>query len=322
MNKATDSAVMTREVPQDRGRTIGAILVEQGRLNAEDVEVIQRFANDQGVRFGDAAVQLQLTTQHDIESAIAKQYNYPVLARGGDGGVADEVVAAYQPQSEAVEPLRSLRSQLILRWLKNADRTVLAITSAERGEGRSWLAANLATMFAQLGERTLLIDADMRHPRQHSLFNIDNSVGLSALLTGRAGREIARRIDPQLRLFVLPAGTLPPNPQELLARPVLDVILDHFDARFSLVIIDTPALSETADAQILAAKAGNSILVARRNYTHHSKLVAAMQILVDTGVNVIGSVINDHTSRDRAVASARGGDRFHLKQRQTRTKRG
>jgi chain length determinant protein tyrosine kinase EpsG len=216
------------------------------------------------------------------------------LARGGESGVADDVIAAYMPQSDAVEPLRALRSQVILRWFNSASRKVLAITSAERGDGRSWLAANLATMFAQLGERTLLIDADMRHPRQHRMFNIENSVGLSALLTGRAGREIARRIHPQLRLFVLPAGIIPPNPQELLARPVFDVILDHFAAQFSLVILDTPAACETADAQILAANAGNAVMIARRNCTPQAKLRAAMEMFTDTGVNVIGSVINEH----------------------------
>jgi protein-tyrosine kinase len=296
MNRTVDRATSrTRPTPPaDRGRAIGAILVEQGRLNAADVEEIQRFANLNGVRFGEAAVQLQRITQNDIESAIAQQYNYPVLARGGDGGVADDVVAAHQPQSEIVEPLRALRSQLILRWLNSTERKVLAVTSPERGEGRSWLAANLATMFAQLGERTLLIDADMRHPRQHRLFNIDNSVGLSALLTGRAGREIARRIHPQLRLFVLPAGVMPPNPQELLARQVFDVILDHFASQFSLVIIDTPAISETADAQLLAANAGSAIMVARRNRTSQTKLLSARDILVDSGVNIVGGVINEY----------------------------
>ena len=292
MSKIADRVVKT--VPQDRGRAIGAILIEQGRLNVEDVEEIQSFANLHGLRFGDAAVQLQRLTQGDIESAIAQQYNYPVLARGGDGGVADDVIAGYQPQSEAVEPLRALRSQLILRWLNGTKRRVLAVTSAERGEGRSWLTANLATMFAQLGERTLLIDADMRHPRQHRLFNIDNSVGLSALLTGRAGREIARRIHPQLRLFVLPAGVLPPNPQELLARQVFEVVVDHFASQFSVVIVDTPAISETADAQILAANAGSAIIIGRRNYTLQSNLLAAMESLTETGVNVIGSVLNEY----------------------------
>lgn len=294
MNKIAERAVKTRDMPPDRGRAIGAILIEQGRLNVEDVEEIQAFANLHGLRFGDAAIQLQRLSQLDIESAIAQQYNYPVLARGGDSGVADDVIAGYQPQSEAVEPLRALRSQLILRWLNGTKRKVLAVTSAERGEGRSWLAANLATMFAQLGERTLLIDADMRHPRQHRLFNIDNSVGLSALLTGRAGREIARRIHPQLRLYVLPAGVLPPNPQELLARQVFEVVVDHFAAQFSVVIVDTPAISDTADAQILAANAGSAIIMGRRNHTRQSKLLAAMDMLTQSGVNVIGSVLNDY----------------------------
>jgi protein-tyrosine kinase len=293
MNNVVERPAKRQSTPPDRGRAIGTILIEQGRLNAQDVEEIQRFANAHGIRFGEAAVQLKRITERDIESAIAQQYNYPILARGGENGVADDVIAAYMPQSDVVEPLRALRSQIILRWFNNASRRVLAVTSAERGDGRSWLAANLATMFAQLGERTLLIDADMRHPRQHRIFNIDNSVGLSALLTGRAGREIARRIHPQLRLFVLPAGIIPPNPQELLARPVFDVILDHFAAQFSLVILDTPAACETADAQILAANAGNAVMIARRNCTPQAKLLAAMQMFTDTGVNVIGSVINE-----------------------------
>ena len=294
MNDIVERPVKRQITPPDRGRAIGTILIEQGRLNSQDVEEIQRFANTHGVRFGEAAVQLKRITERDIESAIAQQYNYPILARGGESGVADDVIAAYMPQSDVVEPLRALRSQIILRWFNNASRRVLAVTSAERGDGRSWLAANLATMFAQLGERTLLIDADMRHPRQHRIFNIENSVGLSALLTGRAGREIARRIHPQLRLFVLPAGIIPPNPQELLARPVFDVILDHFAAQFSLVILDTPAACETADAQILAANAGNAVMIARRNCTPQAKLLAAMEMFTDTGVNVIGSVINEH----------------------------
>jgi protein-tyrosine kinase len=295
MSNIVDRDLKTRESPpQERGRAIGAILVEQGRLAAAEVEEIQRYAVRNGMRFGDAAVQLNRVTQRDIEFAIGQQYNYPVLPRSGDGGVADDVIAAHEPQSEIVEPLRALRSQLILRWLNTTERRVLAVTSPERGEGRSWLAANLATMFARLGERTLLIDADMRHPRQHQYFNIDNSVGLSALLTGRAGREIARRIHPQLRLFVLPAGISPPNPQELLARPIFDVILNLFSSQFSLVIIDTPAATETADAQILAANAGSAIIVARRNRTRQSKLVATMESLAETGVNVVGSVISEH----------------------------
>jgi protein-tyrosine kinase len=294
MNDTVDKTMKTRDVSTVRGRAIGEILVEQGRLATEDVKAIQIYANANGVRFGEAAIQLNLITQRDIDLAIAQQYNYPILSNDGEGGVSDEVIAAHHPNSDAVEPLRGLRSQLILRWPDTTNRKVLAVASPGRGEGRSWLAANLAVMFAQLGERTLLIDADMRHPSQHRFFNIDNSVGLSALLTGRAGREIARRIHPQLRLFVLPAGIVPPNPQELLARPVFDVVLDLFASQFNLVIMDTPAACETADAQILASNAGTAVMVARRNHTRHSSLLAAMEMLTATGVNVIGSVINEY----------------------------
>jgi len=282
------------ELSRDRSNSIGAILVEQGRLSPDEVEKIQQFALRNGLRFGDAALKLHLLTETDVDQAIAQQFKYPVLPRGGEHGVADDVVAAYLPQSQMVEPLRLLRSQLSLRRVDPEKKQILVIASAGRGEGRSWLAANLATVFAQMGERVLLIDADLRHPRQHELFNLNNSVGLSALLTGRAGREIVRRIHPKLRLFVLPAGSLPPNPQELLGRPVFDVVLDLFADQYDLVIMDTPATSESADAQVLAARADSAVLLVRRNHTRVDELRTAMQNLTESGVRVIGSVISEY----------------------------
>jgi chain length determinant protein tyrosine kinase EpsG len=293
MAKTAGSTLEALEPARDRTRAIGSILVEQGRLTSEDVEEIQRYASANGLRFGDGARKLRLLTQQDIDLALAQQFNYPVLARGGPKGVADDVVAAYLPQSEMIEPLRALRSQINFRWDKSPGRKILATISPGRGEGRSWLAANLATVFAQMGMRTLLIDADMRHPRQHLLFNLDNSVGLSALLTGRAGREIVSRVHPQLKLFVLTAGILPPNPQELLGRPVFDVILNLFSSQYDIVILDTPACAEVADAQILCARAGTAIMLARRHHTRHAQLTDAMLNLTQTGVNVVGSVMNE-----------------------------
>lgn len=294
MKNLSDRSNETPAPPSDRSRALGAILVEQGRLTPANVDKIQRYSRDNGLRFGEAAMRLQVLTQADIDFALAEQFKYPILARGGEGGVSDDVVAGYNPQSEAIEPLRELRSQLTLRWLNEANRKVLAVCSPGRGEGRSWLAANLATVFAQIGIRTLLIDADMRHPRQHELFNLSNGVGLSALLTGRAGREIVRRIHPQLRLFVLPAGLPPPNPQELLGRPVFDLVLDQFAEQYDVVLLDTPAMTEAADAQLLAALSGGTIMLARRKHTRHAEITAAMQRLTHSGVKVIGSVINEN----------------------------
>lgn len=278
---------------RDRSRAFGAILVEQGRLNPADAEEIQRFAGANGLRFGDAAIQLKMLAQEDIDFALAQQFNYPILSRGGANGVSDDVVAGFMPQNDSVEPLRVLRSQLTHRWFNEGSHKALAITSPGRGEGRSWLAANLATVFAQIGERTLLIDADMRHPRLHTLFNLNNSVGLSSLLTGRAGKEAACRIHPQLRLFVLPAGILPPNPQELLGRPVFDLVLERFTDQFDVIIIDTPAAAETADAQIVAKRTGGALMIARRNVTRQGQLNGSMHSLVQAGVNVIGTVYNE-----------------------------
>jgi len=279
---------------RDRGRAIGAILVQQGRLSPADVDKIRLFASNEGLRFGDAALRLQMLSERDIDLAIAQQFKYTILERGGEHGVADDVIAAYAPQSPMVEPIRVLRSQISLRWPNPKERKSLVVASSGRGEGRSWLAANLATVFAQMGERVLLIDADMRHPRQHELFNLDNSTGLSSLLTGRAGREIVVRINPNLRLFVLPAGILPPNPQELLGRQVFDLVLELFASQYDFIVIDTPATSESADAQIVAARADAAVVLVRLNRTRVQDLKMAMQNLTESGVHVIGSVVNDY----------------------------
>jgi len=294
-------ANVTVSVPPDpiarerhRVRAIGTILMEEGLLQSHDLDRIQRFATERGLQFGAAAVEMNLLRREDVDFALGRQFNYPSLPLAGAGAVAEEVIAAHNPTSELVEPLRALRNQLTYRWLNSAKRKVLAIVSPERGEGRSWLAANLATAFAQTGERTLLIDADMRHPRQHELFRIWKAAGLSALLTGRAGADVAQRIHPQLRLYVLSAGMLPPNPQELLLHPAFAVVLERCIENFDLIILDTPAATETSDAQILAAQAGSAVVLARRNHTRNAGLSATMECLTQTGVNVVGSVVSDH----------------------------
>jgi protein-tyrosine kinase len=179
----------------------------------------------------------------------------------------------------------------MLRWFPTVSRKVLAVVSPDRGDGRSWLAANLATAFAQIDLRVLLMDTDLRQPRQHILFNLNNSTGLSEVLTGRGGRQVVQRVHPQLRLFVLTAGAASPNPQELLSRPLFELVMDRLVEQFDLVIFDTPATSTAADAQILSANAGTALLLARRNHTRTPQLATIMDSLTKTGVNVVGSVM-------------------------------
>jgi protein-tyrosine kinase len=275
------------------GRSIGAILVDSGRLSFENAERILRRQKDQKKRFGDAAIELGLLSEDDIRFALASQFDYPYLS-AGDASLSDELTAAYQPFSPVVEQLRALRSQLMLRWFDaEGERKALAIVSPGRNEGRSFIAANLAIVFSQLGERTLLIDADLRHPRQHQLFKLGNSAGLSDLLAGRANASAVARIPSLLGLSVLPAGAVPPNPQELLGRSEFIKSLQSLCRDFDIVIIDTPPARPYADAQTIAVRASAGIMVARKNISSLPDLAQLSRDLQQSGAAIVGSVLND-----------------------------
>ncbi|UUZ57093.1 polysaccharide biosynthesis tyrosine autokinase [Massilia sp. H-1] len=149
---------------------------------------------------------------------------------------------AFEPFGTQAEAMRKLRVELSRRWFKRPGQHALAITSAEPQEGRTFLAANLAVAFAQLGQRTLLIDADLRAPRQHTLFGLSNRVGLSALLTRLApAAEAVEQIPELTGLSVLTAGAAPPNPAELLGRPAFGTLIAALARYYDVVLIDTPA---------------------------------------------------------------------------------
>ena len=280
--------------PLNAERSIGAILVDTGKLALDDAERILRAQKDHGLRFGEAAIMLGLVTRADMELALASQYDYPYLLQAENGEVAAELIAAYEPFSTQVEALRALRSQLMLRWFTGEEeRRTLAIASPGRGDGRSYLAANLAVVFSQLGEHTLLIDADMRNPRQHELFKLDNRQGLSSLLSGRGERSMIERIPSFVDLSVLSAGPIPPNPQELLGRPAFAKLLAEMVSEYDIVILDTPAAADYADVQTIAVRASGALLVARSSKTRVSEFRELSKTLGQSGVAMVGSVLND-----------------------------
>ncbi len=274
-------------------RSIGAILIDTGKLTVAKAELILRLQKDEGLRFGDAAIKLGLLTDDDIAFALARQYDYPYLLKG-DSELSGDLIAAFQPFSPQVEALRALRSQLMLRWFTgDPDRRALAVTSPGRGEGRSWLAANLAVVFSQLGENTLLIDADMRNPAQHGLFKLDNRTGLSSILSGRGDSSDVKRISSFMGLSVLTAGPTPPNPQELLGRSQFAELLAQFRGQFDTIIIDTSASADYADAQTIAVRAGGALLLAHKHETALDDLGALAESLRQLGVQPVGSVISE-----------------------------
>lgn len=275
------------------GRSIGALLMDAGRITPESAERILKLQKEKNLRFGEAAIELGLLTEDDIQHALSRQFDYPYLT-SDDTSVSQEVVAAFKPFSAAVERLRALRSQLMLRCLNpDTENRSLAIVSPENGEGRSYIAANLAVVFSQLGERTLLIDADLRRPRQHQLFCLGNQPGLSAVLSGRAEPDsVVSRIPHLLGLSVLPAGTVPPNPQELLGRPAFAKLLEHCRQAYDVVLIDTPA-GNTSDAETIATRAGAALAVGRKHFTSSLALQELVIALRRSGTPVVGAVLNE-----------------------------
>ncbi|HUP08737.1 MAG TPA: chain length determinant protein tyrosine kinase EpsG [Caldimonas sp.] len=277
-------------------RSLGGILVDSGLLKPEDAERVLQLQKEENLRFGAAAVKLGLLTEADIQYALARQFSYAYLRRGpGEKRqVSDEIVAAYQPFSPRVEQLRAIRSQLMLRWFDKAElRQVLTVIGTERGEGRSYLAANLAVVFSQLGERTLLVDADLRSPRQHELFYLENKIGLSTVLSGRSREEAIVRIADLAGLSVLPAGPVPPNPLELLNRLNFDEFLMQVKANYDIIILDTPALAEGEDGAMLAVRTGAALAVARAGRTRMSDFQDMVQGLMSAGVAIVGTVLNE-----------------------------
>ena len=271
---------------------IGGILAEDGKLGVGDIERVLELQELEGLRFGEAALRLSLITADDLRRAVAKQYGLPHLLLG-DESIGGELVAAREPFHPRAEELRALRTQLLIRWSSaGIRRRVLAVVSPGPGEGRSYVAANLAVLFSQLGERTLLIDADLRAPRQHRIFNIPDRIGLSAVLSGRADRGAVVPVSEFGSLSLLPAGACPPNPQELLLRPSFAALLDELCIDFDVILFDTPPAKLYADAQSLAFRAGSVMVLARKDHTRLADATSVIRGLSDTGARIIGTVFN------------------------------
>jgi chain length determinant protein tyrosine kinase EpsG len=247
-------------------KIIGQLLLDAGKIGRHHITEILLAQRHQALRFGDAARFLGLVSEADVQHALSRQFQYS-YSRIGESDLSAELFTMYQPFSLQAEALRALRTQLILRWFQDRSKA-LAVVSARGGDGCSTIAANLAVVFAQLGERTLLIDANLRRPRLHTLFSVKPDAGLSGVLAGRGYfQEVLKSVASLDNLSILCAGPTPPNPQELLSRVRFSYIMEAASAAYDVVIVDAPGVLEYADAQIIAARAGGCLIVTRRHHT-------------------------------------------------------
>lgn len=194
----------------------------------------------------------------------------------------------YSPQAEAY---RLLRTNISSRNCESPLKTLL-ITSAERGEGKTTVVANLAQALAQAGHEVVAIDADLRLPALHHVFELPNEVGLSSILERRAHLEEALKTTGIPRLKVLTSGPLPANPTELLAAPQMAALLDQLVQGFDIVLLDMPSLLAVADAVVLASLVDGVALVVKLAQARRETVQAALEQLDAIHVRPVGLIVN------------------------------
>lgn len=275
-------------------RPIGAILAELRGLDAAQIDRIVALQRKRGMRFGEAAVALGLARGDEVLWALSQQFGYP-YAPASRQGLNPELVTAIEPFGARAEAFRAVRSQLTMRLGRpGAARRALAVVSPDSGDGKTYFAANIAVALSQIGGRTLLVDGDLRHPRQHQVFGVDNSRGLSTVLSGRSAEHALHPVPQLPSLFVLPVGPTPPNPLELLERPGCAMLLRELLERFDHVVVDTTAAVRGSDAVVLAAKCGAALALARRGRSRVDALQTLVGLLGQTRAEVAGVVMNEY----------------------------
>ncbi|MCE8035049.1 MAG: polysaccharide biosynthesis tyrosine autokinase [Halomonas sp.] len=201
------------------------------------------------------------------------------------------LLAVEEPAELSVEALRSLRTSLYFAMLE-AGNNRLMIAGAGPGVGKSFVAANLAVVCAQAGQRVLLIDADMRRGRLHHAFHVKGVPGLSELLAQRIERDEAIRASEVEGLDFVTRGTVPPNPSELLMQRSFHDFLQAMSGVYDLVVIDTPPVLAVTDAAVVGKLAGTSLLVVRFGVNPPAEIKAAKRRLESAGVRLKGAILN------------------------------
>jgi chain length determinant protein tyrosine kinase EpsG len=296
---------LTQPTPVRLSR-LGELLLSKNQLNLHQIELIAKEQDARGFRFGDAAVALGFLSQAQLDAALDQQFGYDnnaVLV----GKVDPVLTILHEPFSHAAEQIRRLRSELVLRFEENAC-VKLVVISPDRGEGKSYIAASLAISLAQLGKRTLLVDADLRTSSQHTLFGLGRRDGLSSVLAKRLPLEQAV-IQVMPKLQILPAGPPPPNPLEILRAPHLDNLLDGYANQFDACIVDSYSAGLASDAQMVANQIGCVVVVALQDQTSMSALRLTLDDMRAADVEVLGCILNrggDGSTTPTVVAGKSG----------------
>jgi receptor protein-tyrosine kinase len=306
---------MSVDSPQIAGNDeeLQEALVTHCTLSQQQVEHVLEAMKAMHLTFGDAAVHLGVVTQRELDNTVdfvkatadqrglglietalrRRKPSRDMVPRYGDlVQPSKELGLAHDPFCSRSEQIRVLRTELMLLDDTPSQSNVIALVSPSASEGRSLLAAELAIAFSQLRRRTLLIDADLRHPRQHVLFHSENAWGLTqALALGGPPRLLGVEGIPQLN--ILTAGPAAPNPLELLSDGRFERLVSDWRYSFDNIIIDTPPVTPYADGLSIATTAGRALVLSRSAVTRRRDMKDLMRRLVSTRARVMGAVLSD-----------------------------
>lgn len=241
---------------------------------------------------GLAALRTVLDTRIRSTTDIERATTAPLL-----GAIALNPKAAQQPlivaangKDPRAEGFRTLRTNVQFLAIGGGP-AVYVVTSAGPGEGKSTTAANLAIAFAESGARVALVDGDLRLPRVADYFGIEGGVGLSDVLAGRIAASEAMQRWGRGTLFVLPAGTVPPNPAELLGSSAMSSLIGELKRAFDIILIDAPPVLLVTDAAVIANRADGALLVAAAGRTTVPRLTAAVESIEKIDAKVLGTIV-------------------------------
>ena len=251
----------------------------------EDVENILRLPALAAIPTIDSAPRRKLL--------VAGGANAPEEAGGGKR--SQEVLITGDARSALAEAYRQLRTSILLSTAGHAPKSLL-ITSSVPSEGKTTTAINTAISLAQTGAKVLIIDADMRRPRLHSIFGISNEHGLSSILSSQQSEaEILNVIqqDVATNLYLMPSGAVPPNPAELIGSANMQELVKTLEHNFTHVVIDSPPIASFTDGVLIATMVDGVLLVVHSGKSSRQIVKRARQLLTDVGAKIFGVVLNN-----------------------------
>lgn len=202
-----------------------------------------------------------------------------------------KLVTVKSPKSPAAEAYKTLRTNIQFSSFDHKVKTIV-ITSTGPSEGKTTTSCNLAITIAQSGKRTILLDCDMRNPKIHKVFELSNQSGISDVLIGEINFYEAVSKTEIENLYVLPSGTRPPNPAELLSSEKMKKFLESLKETYDYIIIDTPPIIIVTDAQILSKYADGCLLVVASAEADKSAAIRAKELMEKVDAKILGVVLN------------------------------